>query len=270
VQQEISLSLDRIRVDLSVQPRVSGLDAEHVRALEECSENWPPVVVVERDGEQILIDGFHRLAAAQNLGLDAVPVRVISAPEDGDLARLAFELNLAHGLALTLSDRRARAARLLMHQPHVSNLEIARQTGLSPTTVAAIRERLEGETAIEPSDQRVGRGGYTYTPPRRPGEMPDPGLAEIVSDTVGRLFTSAERVQQRQLANYLQRLGVALTDRQGMRGWTTAAEVAEACRLVLGGERAWSLAGVLGPASQQVIDVAVALGYEAPAERARP
>ncbi|HUY03947.1 MAG TPA: ParB/RepB/Spo0J family partition protein, partial [Rhodocyclaceae bacterium] len=103
----------KILADPHMQPRVDGLDLEHVRALEAVAEAWPPLKVVRQDDRYLLVDGFHRFAAAQNLGLETVPVLVLDPPEDGDLHGLAFSLNAAHGRPLNLSDRRAFAARLL-------------------------------------------------------------------------------------------------------------------------------------------------------------
>lgn len=263
---QTTIPLADIQVDASLQPRVSGLDEQHVQALMEAPEAWPAVVVVPRDGRYMLVDGFHRLAAAQNLGLGTITVTVMEMPEDGDLARLAFAANLAHGLPLTLADKRARTERLLREHPAVSNMEIARQVALSPTTVAAIRQRLEEAATIAPIAQRVGAGGYRYTvgttPKQRlPGELPAAGLDEQMGNAVGRLFTPAERIQQRRVVQYLQRLVVALDEQYDLDGWESADEAAEACRLVLGEERAAELAGQLGSTSGAICDVARALGY---------
>ena len=138
----LDLTPERILVDPALQPRVGGLDSDHVAALQECPESWPPLIVVDNGG-YLLVDGFHRCAAAQNLGLDTIHVEVREMPNDGDLRALAFVLNAAHGRPLTLADRRAEAERLLHADATVSNLDVARRTALSPTTVATIRERLE-------------------------------------------------------------------------------------------------------------------------------
>src|SRR5688500_11047351 len=66
-----------ITVDPSLQPRVGGLDAEHVRVIQEVPESWPPLGVVYVNGNPVLVDGFHRFAAAQNLELPTVPVQVM-------------------------------------------------------------------------------------------------------------------------------------------------------------------------------------------------
>lgn len=261
----MDVSLDRLVVDPGLQPRVGGLDPDHVRALEEAPASWPPLAAVQRDGRLVLVDGFHRLAAAQNLGLATVPVRVVDEPADGDLHVLAFALNAAHGRPLSLADRRAFAERLLRGRPEVSNMEVSRLAGLSPTTVAALRARLEEATAIRPTPERVGADGARYPAGaayRPAGDLPDPGLGDLVGDAVGRLFTPAERREQRRVARYLERLAVALEDQDGRAGWASAAVAAEACRLVLGAERAAELGERLGWTARNVLDVAVALGYD--------
>ena len=254
------LPLVSLLADPVLQPRLDGLDPEHVRTLEEAPESWPPLVAVERDGGYILIDGFHRLAAAQNLGLTSVLVKLATAPADGDLRGLAFQLNSEHGKPLTLSDRRAEAERLLREDPTVSNLEVAERTGLSPTTVASIRARLEQAQAIPETAQRVSRAGVSYTPvspARRPGELPAEGLREVL----GRVFAPAERRAQRVLVGYFTRLAVALEEGDELEGWESTQGAAEACRLVLGAEQAAELAERLGRTSGNVLAVAVALGY---------
>lgn len=263
------LSLDRIVIVPDLQPRVAGLDEAHIRALEDAVASWPPLVAVAppSGGRPVLADGYHRVAAAQNLGLATVPVRIVPMPADGDLHALAFALNAAHGRHLTLTDRRAFAERSLRQRPEVSNMEVARRAGLSPTTVATIRERLEADAAITPAPERVGVDGSHYSvgatrSPRPPGALPESGLGELVSNAVGRLLTSEERRQQRKIAQYLRRLVVALEDGDTLEGWDTAEAAADACRLVLGDAAAADLGERLGRMSRTVLNVALALGYD--------
>lgn len=254
----LDLPLERILVDPVLQPRRGGLDADHVRVLQECPESWPPLIVIEHGGYQ-LVDGFHRYAAAQNIGQETVTVEVREMPADGDLRALAFALNAVHGRPLTLADRRVEAERLLSNDATVSNLDIARRTALSPTTVAAIREQLEAAEAIPATDQRVSRSGVSYTPPspRQRGELP----AEQ-EPILERLLTAKDRREQRRLARYFERLSVALDDGDAFENWQTAADAAEACRAVLGDEDAAELGGQLGSAARNVLDVAEELGYQ--------
>src|SRR5947209_2577247 len=102
----MTMRLDTIRVDPALQPRTGGIDPGHVLALEESAGRWPPVVAVQWEGEYVLVDGFHRLCAAQNLGLEAIEVRLVDLSPGQPIWALAFELNAAHGRPLSLADRR--------------------------------------------------------------------------------------------------------------------------------------------------------------------
>jgi hypothetical protein len=77
---------------------------------------------------------------------------------DGDDASafvLAVRLNVRHGLPLSLADRKAAGTRILCEQEDWSNRAIASAVGLSPKTVAALREALG-----RPGGQaRIGRDG---------------------------------------------------------------------------------------------------------------
>ncbi len=263
---EERLELAQITIDPEMQRRVEGIDPDHIRALEAVAEAWPPLLVVQYNGSLVLVDGFHRYAAAQNLGLTTVPVEIRDMPEDGDLKALAFALNAAHGRPLTLTDRRAEAERLLRARPEVSNLEVSRRAGLAPTTIATIRARLEELAAIDPMPERLGIDGTRYPvgperSSRSPGVLPDASLGERFSGAVGRVFTSGERREQRQLTSYFRRLAVALEDSDDLTGWTTDEDAAEACVLVLGQDVAAELAERLGRPCRNVLNVAIALGY---------
>ncbi len=258
MEASVQVQLGELEVDPSLQPRVGGTDPAHVRALEEAHEGWPPLKVVYQDGRYLLVDGFHRLEAARRLGLEAIPVEVLEAPEDGDLWTLAFLLNASHGKLLSLADRRAFAERLLRDRPHLADREIGRRCGLSGNTVGAIRGSLEESAQIEQTAERVGRGGYRHTVGRRAGELPDPGPGEALA----KLFQPQERRQQKRLARYLERLAVALDDQYGLKGWETHEDAAEACREALGGERAADLARRLGDGAHNVLMAAVSLGYD--------
>lgn len=260
------LNLDRIIIDPALQPRVDGVDPGYVRALEDVLDAVPPIRVVEWDGQKILVDGFQRVAAFQNRGVTTVPVEVVPAPADGDLKALAFALNAGHGRPFSQTDRRVEGTRLLRLHPEWADREIGRRCGLAQPTVAKLRAELEASAQIEQTDVRVGKGGYTYTvgtnARQRPaGDLPDERLGERVSGAVGRVFTSGERREQRQLTSYFRRLVVALEDSDDLTGWDTAADAAEACSLVLGADAAAYLGERLGRPCRNVLNVSIALGY---------
>jgi len=259
------IRLNDIHIYPSLQPRVEGINPAHVAVLQQVPESWPPIAVIPHEGRYLLVDGFHRYAAAQNLGLTAITAEVLSIPEDGDVHTLAFALNAVHGRPLSLDDRRAFAARLLAHQPQTSNMEVSRRSGLSPTTIATIRERLEATEQIEAVPERIGSNGNRYPTPepeRAAGELPSIGIGASVGQALGRLISPGKRAQQRKLAKYLQRLAVALDDQDELDGWSSADEAAEACRLVLGDDVATALGERLGRASGNVLNVALVLGYD--------
>ncbi len=260
MERVIRVPLERVIADPALQPRVEGIDPDHVRALEAVPEAWPPLRVVAQGDGFLLVDGFHRLAAAQNLGLAEVSVEVLDRPADGDLTSLAFAFNVAHGRPLTLADRRAFAARLLKKHPDWSDREIGRRAGLVQPTVAKVRQDLERDAAIPQADTRRGRDGRVYpASPASPGRS----LAEIARDVIERMTTPAERIQQREIVRYLERLADLLEAQDNLAGFDTIKAGADACQAVLGEAKARELAERLGWSSGNIVAVAEALGYVA-------
>lgn len=120
----INTQANQIVVDSSLQPRVRGLDADHVRVLQEAPEGWPPLLVVQRGDLYLLIDGFHRLAAAQNLALDTVRVKVSRPPKTGICTRW-----LSPPTLLTVDHCRSRIEGRLRRGSYAASL--SSQTGRS-------------------------------------------------------------------------------------------------------------------------------------------
>ncbi|WP_280455022.1 ParB/RepB/Spo0J family partition protein [Nocardia brasiliensis] len=119
-------------------PRTAGENAAHIRMLAESSTAFPPIVV--HRGTTQVIDGVHRLRAAQLRGDSTISAVLF----DGSITEafvLAVKLNAAHGLPLSLSDRKAAARRILMAYPQWSDRAIAAVAGISPKTVGVIRAR---------------------------------------------------------------------------------------------------------------------------------
>jgi ParB-like nuclease domain len=135
-------------------PRIEGESADHIAVLAEARVCWPPIIV-HRQSMRV-VDGMHRLRAAELRGDDSVEVMFF----DGD-AEEAFvagvRANIAHGLPLTLADRKAAARRILAWQPVRSDRWIGQVTGLAAGTVAAVR-RDAGPCDAGPGS-RLGRDG---------------------------------------------------------------------------------------------------------------
>ena len=251
----LEIEIVNIAVDQQLQPRVGGLDPEHVQELAPVAEQWPPLRVVKQGRGYLLVDGFHRLAAAQNLNLQHITVEVLDPPADGDLHALAFALNAAHGRPLTLSDRRAFATRLLRTHPAWADREVGRRCGLSQPTVAKVREGLEQKAHIPVMDTRLGRDGNTYPATQRRAAQED---ATVIPES---LLSAGDRSTQRVMARYFEQLAESLEAQDTLDGFETIGDAATACRVVLGAEKAAALAERLGWSSRNILELAQALGF---------
>ena len=263
----LTVNINQIAVDPAFQCRIGGLDDAHVKFLEEIAPDFPPLTVIKQGNHYLLLDGAHRLASCENRGLTSVEVEVVDVSPDKDLLEVAFDLNAKHGRPLNLSDRRHFAAHLLQQHPEWADREVGRRCGLSQPTVANVRADLEQAAKIERVTTRQGSDGKLYpaTPTntkRREGELPGQGALEMAGDALAGIFSSADRVRQRKIAQFYRRLTVALGDIDNLPDDGTPEKDAKACRLVLGNEKALELGNELGRTSSYVLSVAEALGYK--------
>ncbi|QIS18313.1 ParB/RepB/Spo0J family partition protein [Nocardia terpenica] len=137
--------------------RTAGANSNHIHALSESEVALPPIVV-HRATMQV-VDGWHRLRAAQLRGETTIAAVFF----DGSPAEafvLAVKLNAAHGLPLSLADRKAAALRILLSYPDWSDRSIAAIAGISHTTAAAIRSRSTGRSGQ--STGRIARNGVVH------------------------------------------------------------------------------------------------------------
>lgn len=195
--------------DKQSYPRVKGTDTGRVALVLSVvadGAELPPIDVFEHKGRYYVGDGFHRLSAYRALKRSTVRVRVL--PYIGDVRTAAYlhSLDTAATAALPLSpaDRRASVHRLLTSFPDMSDREIARRVGVSPTTVGNQRRALSGQA------KPVAETGERY-------------LAAVTArDLADRLVSSLEKLwDARGLSDLLlgdrtgKRLAAALTDRFG-------------------------------------------------------
>ncbi|WP_431041724.1 transcriptional regulator [Streptomyces sp. P1-3] len=130
------------------------MDQEHATQLAEYDGPLPPILVNRSDLR--VVDGMHRLLAAYIRGQETIDVEFFEgSPEDAFLR--AVEANVAHGLPLSLADRRAAASRIIASHPQMSDRAIARASGLGSKAVATIRRR--STVAEAQLNTRVGRDG---------------------------------------------------------------------------------------------------------------
>jgi hypothetical protein len=251
-----ALQIGDINVDPGLQPRIEGIDQDYVHDLETVVERWPPLKVVKRGNEYLLVDGFHRLAAAKNLGLEKLPAEVLQVPENEDLYALAFQLNASHGRPLSLADRRAFAFFMLEGDPQSSDREVARRSGLAQGTVANIRRNLERSDQIPVANTRIGRDGRSYST-RQQQSKKTTTLGELLDG----IFTALDRTGYRQITRYLQKLADLLEGQGDLDKFETIDDAARACVAVLGEEEAAELGERLGWSAGNILQIAIALGY---------
>lgn len=99
---------------------------------------------------------MHRLRAAQLRGQTEIEV-VFFDGDEADAFVYAVQSNVAHGLPLSLRDRREAACRILTTHSHWSNRRIAGVVGLAPSTVQSIR-RCSSDRNSQ-MNTRIGRDG---------------------------------------------------------------------------------------------------------------
>ncbi|MFJ8042662.1 ParB N-terminal domain-containing protein [Kitasatospora sp. NPDC096147] len=205
---DVASEVESVPVELLLpadSPRLTGEDPGHVEALAQSGRALAPILV--HRASRKVVDGRHRLRAAALRGEQEVLVRYLEGPEEEIFIR-AVEANVAHGLPLTLADRRAAARRILASHPGWSDRAIARVTGLSPKTVGAARrcsseENPQSIAGVVPT-VRVGRDGRVRPLDPAEGrraaaklfaERPDASLREV-SRAVGISVSTAHDVRR--------------------------------------------------------------------------
>ncbi|WP_260462168.1 ParB N-terminal domain-containing protein [Streptomyces lateritius] len=195
----------RVRIEAlrpADSPRLNGVDEEHVRRLADIYGSLPPVLV-HRTTMRV-VDGMHRIAAAASMGLSSVEVQYFDGADEEAFLR-SVTANIAHGLPLSVTDRKAAAERILRSRPDLSDRSVAAYTGLDAKTVASLRPRSTEDSPR--SNIRIGADGRVHPLDRtaerlRAAELmtrrPDLPLRAIVQET-GLSLGTAHDVRRRLL-----------------------------------------------------------------------
>lgn len=149
-QNTVRVPIEHIRDADS--PRSGGIDAVHAESLAQLEVDLPPIII-QRSTMRV-IDGMHRLTAARLEGRSDVRARFLDCG-DHDAFIMAVQLNVTHGMPLSIADRSAAARRILGSHPHLSDRSIARTAGLAAKTVSALRQKL----GLESGEARLGHDG---------------------------------------------------------------------------------------------------------------
>ena len=161
--------------DLVLDPNLNLRDRLDEFTVERYTEAWgqmPPVTVFEVEGRWLLADGFHRHAAAVQLGRRTVAAEVRPGTFADALDHSAT-VNLAHGLPLSRPERR-RAVDIKLRLHHDwSDRRLAETLGVGRELVAKIRRDLIEAGQVPNAPGRIGADGKVYPSaglPRDPNE----------------------------------------------------------------------------------------------------
>lgn len=105
---------------------------------------FPPISVVQVDGEMYVTDGFCRVMAAQNVGKSRVEA-VVTVGTWKDAMRAACGANASHGLRRTNADKRKATEIALREFPDETIRAIAEMVGVSHTYVQNLRSPKDDE-----------------------------------------------------------------------------------------------------------------------------
>ncbi|HEY6533388.1 MAG TPA: ParB/RepB/Spo0J family partition protein [Acidimicrobiales bacterium] len=149
----VRLPIDRVRPGEPV--RLGDARPAHLEMFVQLAGNWPPVVIT-RSGH--IVDGHYRYLAARRLRHAHLDCTFFDGSE-GEAYIEAVRRNSSQGLPLTLDERRAAAARILVLEPDWSDRRVASLCGLAHETVGRVRLRLCRGGEIRHLDRRKGRDG---------------------------------------------------------------------------------------------------------------
>ncbi|MFI6046641.1 ParB/RepB/Spo0J family partition protein [Nocardia sp. NPDC051321] len=141
-------------IDISGALRVRAEDSAHTQVLATTEAELPPILV-HRETMR-LIDGVHRLKAAKLKGDNVIRAQFFDGTEEEAFV-LAVQANIAHGLPLSILDRKAASLRIMRMYPLWSDRKVAEVAGLDHKTVGAVRRQSSGE--VPQTRHRLGRDG---------------------------------------------------------------------------------------------------------------
>lgn len=123
-----------------------------------------PAVTCFSDGKEYwLVDGFHRVAAAEKAGQTRIEA-VVRPGSLLDAQWYSFGVNKTHGLRRTNEDKQRAVAAALAHDlgKDRSDGAIAEHCGVTQPLVHTIREQLTSTGRVFQSTTRTGKDGRKY------------------------------------------------------------------------------------------------------------
>jgi hypothetical protein len=161
------ISISKIVRDQGTQPRTKldqSIIDEYAEAMK-AGATFPPVDVFKIERKYVLVDGFHRIAAAERANIKKFLCEVHEGTIQ-DAVLFASGVNATHGLRRTPEDKHRAVERILNGHPDWSKWsdgKIADICHVSHSFVAKVRQQVSFHDGKIASERKVKRGHKTYT-----------------------------------------------------------------------------------------------------------
>lgn len=164
----LTIRLDELTIDTTLQPRAKGLDPDHAEGMadflrENPKRDLPPGRVFRLpDGSHLLTQGFHRAEGYARAGRTHMPVELA----EGD--RTAAVIDAMSGnqentsLYRSSADKRRAVAEVLRVAPEWSDRRIADRLGVGDGLVRQMRTQVQEKGTSTDVRTRVGKDGKEY------------------------------------------------------------------------------------------------------------
>jgi len=124
------ISLDDVVLRKDLDPRLGERDDDLIAQYADIFDALPPIEINQKNE---LIDGWHRVRAAERAERSEIAYVVIETESDEDLRDRMYAANLRHGVQYTRGQKKAYGIKL--HERKLSAKEIARLSGVGVSTV---------------------------------------------------------------------------------------------------------------------------------------
>lgn len=134
---------------------------------------FPPVIVgqwphSQKYGSSGIVDGIHRLGAAEVANLESLDVEFKKFPTLEEALSFMYEANMAHGLPVTEGQRNARIKLLKKIDPKLTLERLAKQFNLSKSSVDRILTGDQGEGKSGPKGGANASKAHADQKPLKP------------------------------------------------------------------------------------------------------
>lgn len=150
VQLDLSLidrkqsALNQARISTPIDDDQALLYAEAMAK----GDKFPPIVVYKNGSLYVVMDGNHRVRAADTADVATLAAYVVKDPAQAQVQAFTFEANTKHGLPTSLQDRIRQAIYLVSRQTHTA-VQAAHQLGLPLNQLRSALDTYNAEKRFE-------------------------------------------------------------------------------------------------------------------------